>query len=136
MESLTDFVVDTMALVKHLEDDLPAGADRAFTDAEAGRGRLYLPEIALAEFIYIALRGRLRVPDPRASVDEVVSGIRAASYIALSHLPPDAWGRFLDLDIPELHDRLIATDALHRGIPLITNDPELQHVPGLQSVWR
>ena len=136
MEPLTDFVLDTMALVKHLEDDLPAGADRAFRDAEAGRGRLFLPEIALAEFIYIALRGRLRVPDPRASLDEVVSGIRAASYIALSHLPPDAWGRFLNLEIPELHDRLIATDALHRGIPLITNDPEIVNVPGLRSVWR
>lgn len=136
MEPLSDYVLDTMALVKHLEDDLPPAADRAFREAEGGRGRLFLPEIALGEFTYVALQGRLRVQDPRAVVDEVVDQVRASSYIALSYLPPAAWDDFLGLEIRELHDRMIAADALHRGLPLITNDPVLRDVSGLHTIWR
>lgn len=136
MDPLTDFVIDTVALVRHLEDDLPPAADRAFRDAEAHRGRLFLPEIALAEFIYIALRGRIHAPNPRALIDEVVDQIRASEYLALSSLPPTAWDTFLQLNVPELHDRLIVADAVYRGLPLITNDPAAGAVEGLRTVWR
>jgi len=30
------------------------------------------------------------------------------------------------IDIPELHDRLIAATARHLDVPIITNDPEIQ----------
>lgn len=136
MEYLTDFVIDTVALVRHLEDDLPAAADRAFRDAEAGKSRLFLPEIALAEFIYLALRGRMRVPNPRALIDEIVDQIRASEYLLLSSLAPAAWDVFLELEIPELHDRMIVSDAVHRGLPLITNDPSAASIPGLRTIWR
>lgn len=136
MEPLTDYVLDTMALVKHLEDALPPAANRAFRDAEGGGGRLFLPEIALAEFAYVARRGWLRVDNPRAVLEEVVDQIRAADYLALSSLPAPAWDIFLDLRIPELHDRMIASDALHRRLPLITNDRSMKAIEGLRTLWR
>ncbi len=136
MEPLTDFVLDTVALVRHLEDDLPPGADRAFSEAERGEARLFLPEIALGEFLYVALRGRIRVPNVRALMAEVVDQIRASSYLTLSSLTPEGWDGFLDLDLPELHDRMIAADALHRSLPLVTNDPAFGRVPDLKTVWR
>lgn len=136
MASLTDFVIDTIALVRHLEGDLPDGADKAFREAEAGRGRLFLPEIALAEFIYIALRGRIRSPNPRAVVEELLDQIRASDYLTLSPLPLPAWDRFLELEIPELHDRMIAAMALQSGLPLITSDEGFRSVAGLRTVWR
>ena len=136
MESLTDCVLDTVALVKHLEDELPKAADKMFREAEAGRSRMYLPEIALGEFIYIAMRGRLHMPNPRAAIEEVVDQILAASYITLSHLSHSAWDVFIDVNVPDLHDRMIASDALVRGLPLITNDSALASVPGLKTIWR
>ena len=136
MEPLTDFVLDTVALVRYLEDDLPRAADRAVREAESGRGRLYLPEIAMAEFAYIALRGRLRIPNPRAAVEEVLNEVRASAYLVLSSLSPGGWDVLLDLDIPELHDRMIASDAISRRLPLITNDPAFGSTPGLRVVWR
>lgn len=136
MDPLTDFVIDTVALVRHLEDDLPPSADRAFRDAEAHRCRLFLPEIALAEFIYIALHGRIHAPNPRALIDEVVDQIRASEYLALSSLPPTAWDTFLQLKIAELHDRMVIADAVYRGLPLITNDPAAEAVEDLRTVWR
>ena len=129
-------MLDTVALVRHLEDSLPSAADRAFREAEAGRAHLFLPEIALAEFIYVALRGRVRAPNPRALVDEIVDQIRASEYLTLSWLLPAGWGTFLDLSVPEMHDRLIAADAVHRGVPIITNDPAFSAIPDLRTIWR
>ncbi len=136
MEPLTDYVIDTVALVKHLEDDLPKGADRIFREAEAGRTHLYLPEIALGEFIYIALKGRLQAANPRIVAEEVVDQILATPYISLSGLTHTAWSAFLTIDIPELHDRMIVADALDRRLPLVTNDRSMQSVPSLKTVWR
>ncbi len=136
MDPLTDYVLDTVALVRHLEDDLPPAANRAFSEAERGNARLFLPEIVLGEFLYIALRGRIRGENARGLVAEVLGQIAASSYLALSSLPAAAWDVFLDLAVPELHDRMIAADAIHRGLPLVTNDPAFARVPGLRTVWR
>src|SRR5439155_272589 len=84
VDPLTDFLLDTIALVRHLEDSLPDGADRVFREAEGGRSRLFLPEIALGEFLYVALRGRLRASNIRSVVDEVLDQIRASGYLVLS----------------------------------------------------
>ncbi len=135
MAPLTEAVIDTVALVRHLDDSLPKPAEMVFRAAENGRGTLYLPEIALGEFAYLALRGRLGLQHPRAVVEEVVDQVRAAGYIQLSALLPTGWSVFLDLDVPELHDRLIASDALARDIPLVSNDRELSKVPGLRLIW-
>src|SRR5207247_11066794 len=95
--ALTDCVIDTVALVRHLEDDLPRGAEKVFQDAEAGRIRLLLPEIALAELVYIALRGRLRTPNPRAIVGGGLGGVRQSGYLVLSPLPLPASACFIPL---------------------------------------
>jgi predicted nucleic acid-binding protein len=135
VDAVTDYVLDTMALVRYLEDDLPATADRAFQEAEEGKGRLLLPEIALSEFVYIALKGRIRAADPRALVEEVMDQIRAARHIEVSCLSEAAWEAFLDLEIPELHDRMIAADAVAREVPLITHDPSFSRISKLEVVW-
>jgi predicted nucleic acid-binding protein len=136
MATVTDAVIDTVALVHHLSDTLPPAAARAFRSAENGSGQLFLPEIALGEFAYLALRGKLGIPRPRVVVEEVLDRVRASGYVQLSALGSAGWSTFLELEIPELHDRLIAADAVSRALPLISNDPELSGIPGLELVWK
>ena len=136
MEALTDAVIDTVALIRHLDDSLPPAAERIFREAEDGFGRLFLPEVALGEFAYLILRGRVRVPHPRATVQEVTDEVRASGYLQAASLGSAGWGFFLDLEIPELHDRMIAAVALSRGLPLVSNDPAFRSVPSLRVVWR
>lgn len=135
MAPLIEAVIDTIALVHHLNDSLPARAAALFRAAENGQGSLYLPEIALGEFAYLALRGHLRLDNARSLVEEVVDQIRASGYIRLSNLGATGWSVFLDLPVPELHDRMIASDAVARRVALVTDDRELKHVPGLRVVW-
>ncbi len=135
MAALTAAVIDTVALVRHLEDTLPDRADGLFRAAEGGRATLYLPEIALGEFCYLAFRGRLGLPHARATVEEVLDQVRASGAIRLSVLGSAGWSAFLNLEIPELHNRMIAADAVARRVPLVTNDRALATVPGLARVW-
>ncbi|MGI0055501.1 MAG: type II toxin-antitoxin system VapC family toxin [Thermoplasmata archaeon] len=136
MATLTDAVIDAVALAHYFQGTLPRVAQQTFDSAEAGHSTLFVPEIALGEFVYTALRGRLRVPVPDRTLRELIDQIRASGYLKLSSLGPSGWGIFLDLDVRELHDRMIAADALSRGVPLVTNDPDLSRVPGLTVIWR
>jgi predicted nucleic acid-binding protein len=136
VETLIDAVIDTVALIHHLDDSLPKSAEELFRAAEAGEGRLYLPEVALGEFAYLALRGRLGIQQPRAIVEEVVNTIRGSGYIQACPLGPDGWDSFLNLEIPELHDRMIAAAAISRELPLISNDRAFERVRSLTLIWR
>jgi predicted nucleic acid-binding protein len=136
MAIVTDAVIDTVALVHHLSDSLPPTSERIFRSAERGDGQLFLPEIALGEFAYLALRGKLGISHPRQVVEEVLDRVRASGYIRLSPLSSAGWSTFLELNIPELHDRLVAADAVSRAIPLISNDRELSGIPGLKLLWK
>ena len=38
-------------------------------------------------------------------------------------------------EIPEMHDRLIAAEALALGAPVVTRDPVIAASPQVQSIW-
>jgi predicted nucleic acid-binding protein len=89
----------------------------------------------MGEFIYIVMKGRLILTDPKVDVKQVVDELRGTSYIFQSNFPEDGWDIFLSLDIPELHDGLIAAEAMARGLSLISNDPEFRKLHGLEVIW-
>lgn len=132
---MTDFLVDTVAFVRYLEDRLPAKADKVFGEAEAGRAHLLLPQMALAEFIYITLRGRLKRNRPELHLRDVLHNLTASAAFTISAMPPEAWEVLLELRIPELHDRMIAAEAIARNIPVLTSDPAFRDLKGLSTIW-
>ncbi|MDA4137279.1 MAG: hypothetical protein OK449_09835, partial [Thaumarchaeota archaeon] len=73
---MDEFVADTVALARYFEDDLPEAADRIFREAEEGRARIIVPEVVIGEFAYIALKGRLKVPDPKSVILELLDELR------------------------------------------------------------
>ena len=135
MDTLTQYVVDTVAFVRHLEDRLSPRISRIFDEAESGRNHLYLPDIALAEFVYICLKGRLKVTRPVMKVRDVLQNLFASEAFTVSGMTAGAWEAFVNLPIPELHDRMIAAEAIARGLPLISSDSAFDGVPSLTRVW-
>ncbi len=133
MENNT-YVLDTIAFVYYLEDRLPARADEAFREAEKGEATLLLPHIAIGEFVYIALKNRLKAVNSVEVVREVLHLIETAGYIEPVDMDFKAWEEFLILDIPELHDRMLCAIAKSRGAVLITPDTEIRR-KGIQTLW-
>ena len=129
------YVADTVALVRYLEESLPPKADEAFERAETGRATMLVPDIAVAELIYVALKGRLKVSDPRAAIRELLDDIRSSPYLRQAGLSPEAWDFFLDSTVSELHDRMIyATASFHKANGIVTNDRELAG-SGFHTIW-
>ena len=135
MEVVKNFITDTVGLARYLEDNLPGPASDVFSLAERGGASILVPQIAMGEFVYIAMKGRLKLDDPKVAVKKVLDELRGASFIFQSNFPEDGWDIFLSLDIPELHDRLIAAEALTRSLSLISNNPAFRKVHGLEVIW-
>jgi predicted nucleic acid-binding protein len=135
VDPVTQYVIDTVAFVRHLEDKLSPKVGRIFDDAEGGKNHLILPEIALAEFVYISLKGRLKSRRPELRVRDVLHNLSASSAFTVSGMSSAAWEEFIELPIPEMHDRMIASEAISRRAPLISNDPAFEGVSGLTRIW-
>lgn len=124
MKSL--YVADTMALARYLENNLPKKANDVFEKAEAGKATILVPQIVIAEFIYIALKGRLKVSDPRTTIAELLSDLESSQYLRAVDVSSAGWEIFLNSRVPELHDRLIYSTAVaNEADAILTNDPEL-----------
>ncbi len=125
-----------MAWARYLVDDLPPGANAAFAEAEREEARILLPDIALGEFLYLALRGRIRGENPEAVIKETLFLLQASKNLQVASLRMEEWELFLTISVAELHARMIAAVGLGRGAPVLTDDPEIQRVPGLRTIWK
>jgi predicted nucleic acid-binding protein len=135
MSSVTpgsDAVADTMALVLHLEKRaLGQNAKAAFTAAEAGAGKLYVPAMVLSEVLYLSEKKRIAVG--LADVAHYLSQFGECLEYPLSFAVIQAAAQITD--VPDLHDRLIAGTARHLQLMLLTNDPVLQGSSFVTTTW-
>ncbi len=131
----TVYVADTVALARYFEDRLPSKAEKAFREAERGDAVVLVPDIVIGEFVYIALKGRLKASDPRAVVRQLLDEVHASSHLRLAPMNEAAWDRFLESGASELHDRMISSLAsAHGAVGIITNDDELKSAD-LATIW-
>ena len=70
--SMDPYVADAVALARYFEDSLPRAADEAFKEAERLESEIVVPEVAVGEFVYLALKGRLRADDPISVVRDLL----------------------------------------------------------------
>ncbi|MEE9151292.1 MAG: PIN domain-containing protein [Thermoplasmata archaeon] len=132
---MKDYVVDTIALVSYLENDLPVSADKIFKLAEQNKCKLLVPEIVIGEFIYISLKGRLKTSNPKSFIMEVLISLDASRYVDFVGMDTEAWEEFLGLDIRELHDKMICSIALSKDATVITNDNDIMKNEPIETVW-
>lgn len=134
------YIADAVALAHYFEDTLPPKANHAFLEAEEGRAQILVPEVVVGEFIYIALKGRLRrdkISDPKAAIIELLEEIESSSYLKQVQMNASSWRFFLSSAVRELHDRMIHSIAMslasESSPAIITNDPSLSAV--FKTVW-
>ena len=133
LASQPQFVIDTHALWWYLKipNRLSAAATVIFRLAETGNAILVIPAIAVAETYFLSVKLGQPLP-PAALLDALVD----VAGLELPELGREQL-EFLDRlpEIPEMHDRLIAAEALIRGAPLVTRDAILTASPQIETVW-
>jgi PIN domain nuclease of toxin-antitoxin system len=110
---------------------LSPNAASVFAEAELGRAVLVLNPVVLGEFYYTLRKFGLEAGFP--------------AYLALLErnpiyrLEPITWDDFRRLhdfaEIPEMHDRLIAIQAVRLGAVLLTKDRTIQASPKVRWLW-
>ena len=130
---MNKFVIDTQAMVKHLVGEslvINKAVDRILKDADQGLNVIVVPAVVAFEIAYLNEKGRIPI-----GVDRLRALIDGASnYIEEPISYEIVESAFSILDIPELHDRLIAGVARYIGAPVLTNDPVTLKSRYVQSV--
>ena len=133
LNSRPQFVIDTHALWWYLNSSrrLSAAAATVFGFAMTGNATLIVPTIAVAEYYFVARKAG--EPVASSSLMDALSQVRGLEVPELGAAQLELLDRFPE--IPEMHDRLIAAEALIRGAPLVTRDALLTASPQIETIW-
>ena len=126
-------VVDTQALWYFLTQPsrLSRRARLAFANASTGEALIVVPAIVAAELYFLAAKNREPV-DP----SKVLGLIDSIPGLMIADLNREQLELLSALtDIPEMHDRLIAAEAVLLDAPVITRDGEILAAAGVEYVW-
>ena len=126
-------VVDTQALWYFLTQPsrLSRRASLAFESASTGEAVIVVPAIVVAELYFLAVKTREPV-EPSKIIDQ----IDAIPGLMITDLNREQLELLSALtDIPEMHDRLIAAEAVLLDAPVITRDGEILAAAGVEYVW-
>ena len=127
------FVVDTHILWWYLKSPhrLSATVAAILQSAAMGNAVIVVPAIVAAEFYFLSVKENLPTP-PNALLQDLasvlsieLSDLGIGQLALLERLP----------EIPDIHDRLIAAEALYRKAPLLTQDRLLRASTQLETVW-
>ena len=126
------YVTDTHALWWYLKADarLSANAASVFRQAAAGEATIIVPAIVVAELYFLSVKMR----------DPVVPAEFLLDLTAFGMILKDTGGEQLALlgafpEIPDIHDRLIAAEAVVHEAVLITVDRLLAASPNVETLW-
>jgi PIN domain nuclease of toxin-antitoxin system len=128
-------VADTHALVWYLFEPemLSPAASAALDAATEGVGKITVSAMTLVELTYLVEKGRVPAHVLSTVTDLVERGVSivatpldAAIAKTLATIPRS--------DIPDLPDRVIASTALHLGLPLVSRDGKIL-ASSVQTIW-
>ena len=132
-----NYVTDAHALLWHLywPQRVASAAQQVFSDADAGQGCIYVPAVVVAEMLMVVQKGRL----PGASLDHLLPHLRAMAasdnYPLSPLLPETVVASHQYTSIPDIFDRLIVTETISRGVPLVTRDPVIRQSGLISTIW-
>ena len=127
-----EYVTDTMALILHLENRKSSqSVNEIFDSADSGKTTIYIPTMVFAEILYLAEKRRISLN--LHEVEKHIKNFQNYKEVPLSFEIIQNAQQITD--IPELHDRLIASTASFLNLALITNDPKIESSKFVNTIW-
>lgn len=133
---MKSFIVDTVAFLAYLSDNLPTKVDELFKKAEKKQVELLLPSIALGETLYTIYKGKEIFGNeiPLEKIELIFQIVEEEEIIQLTNLDIPTWRIFNGINIPELHDRMIVSSFYqHKASAILTNDKEIAEITPI--IW-
>ena len=128
---MESFIVDTVAFLAYLSDNLPTKLDELFKKAEKKQVKLLLPSIAFGETLYTIYKGKEIFGNeiPLEKIELIFQIVEEEEIIQLTNLDIPAWRIFNGLNILELHDRMIVSSFYqHKASAILTSDSEIAEI--------
>ena len=131
--ALPVYIVDTHALFWFRSDPnrLSAAADAVFRLADGGGAAIIVPAIVVAELFYLTQKlGRA------ISTAAIIADIHQSREFVFSPLGQDQLEALERVEgVSEMHDRLIAAEALVHHAPIVSRDNVLRENPLVEVIW-
>jgi PIN domain nuclease of toxin-antitoxin system len=127
------YIVDTHALYWYRTNPSRLGpaADAVFRLADAGGAHIIVPAIVIAELYYLTQKF-----GPPASTSAMLEDINNSREFVFSELGQRQLKTMEQVEgVSEMHDRLIAAEALAHHAPLISKDEVLRGIAALDVIW-
>ena len=122
-----------MAFVLWLEGrKMPAKAREIFHQAEKEQVLIYIPALVFAELGYLAEKNKIDT-----NLFEVRHALLKNKAIKEYPISFETINIAFQIDdIPELHDRIIASVAKELDAKIITNDPDIENSAHVNTMWK
>ncbi len=128
-----NFVADTHALIWWFTNSpkISAKASQIFEQCERGENIIFIPSIVVAELLSIFDKKRIAF-----NFKNLFKKIRTSENFVLIALDYPILEKMIALkEVPELHDKIIASTATYLKVPIITKDGVLQSLSSIRTVW-
>jgi len=132
------FTADAVAVLSYLADKLPPKSNEIFKQAENELVRIQVPGIAVGEVIYTILKGKevFGVSVPLKKISVLLDVLEASKNMFIVNLSINGWRKVIEIDLPDLHDRMIvATHLTTDSQALLTDDDEIGELKGVEVIW-
>jgi predicted nucleic acid-binding protein len=133
---MATYLVDAVALLRYLVDELPDGADEVFTRGEQGVDVLRAPDVQVAEVLYqVANGGVVAGVDLQGTPDETFRRLVTNGPVDVAGIGELELRVYAsEIGLYSMHDGLLAaTNRVQDTDAVITNDDAFAD---LDTVWK
>ncbi len=124
------YLADTHAFVRYLLGRVPKKVDYIFRSAENGEDTIYIPTIVLAECLHLVEKGKIEL-----DFNEMILKIKSSDNFVPMSFDFTILEMLNNIEIPELHDRIIVATARILDVPILTKDREISAYREVKTVW-
>jgi len=124
------FVTDTHPLVWYILGELPERVDEIFRLAEAGDSSIFIPTIVLAECLYLVEEGKIEL-----DFDDLLGRLGRSKNFIPTSFNFQVMKLLPEINLRELHDRIIIATAKILNASLITKDRVIRESGLVAVVW-
>jgi PIN domain nuclease of toxin-antitoxin system len=128
-----NFLADTHALIWWFTDSpkISKTASEIFEQCERGESIIFIPSIVVAELLSIFDKKRISF-----NFKNLFKKIHTSENFVLIALDYPILEKMIALkEVPELHDKIIASTAKYLKVPIITKDKVLQKIASVRTIW-